>query len=481
MKNKIFNKNDLTFYYQAFPFPKKLISEDALIHKDYILLEEGEEPVLATQSNKRFKHSVCFVIEEELEKTKPHHKNPNRNMKGPNQIQSKNQFRKYEKEENSSGFFDEFKGKTDEKQITQLKRNLANSENKVVSISIIKSVLSDHFSNDRNDHNKLRISDTVNNMEKAINGSNDKEAKETSISEKVTNNVKTTTISADNFFENSDKILLKNMTFTNIPNHIEKMVESNQGKDKSNPISTPDHNEEFNIKDIYRVNDFLKYPKDEPLWYIFHPTAKSSFGPITSVNIEEMFNGKMLVEKSEIRFIDVYNFRNSKPFSFFALKEISSSRFLKEIDISSLLGVAVNISSKERDVSIQLQENKVPNVTCESSSNFTNTNKGHDTNLTQSKANNVYINNPENSSMTEKRSENILNQPKTKNNDPDGIYSSESIYNISSNFHSQFNQQGNRDHGNLAQDKMETRGAKKYRNKTGDINGRTGKINQFNI
>jgi len=475
MKNKFFDKNDSIFYYKPSPFPKNLISEDALIDKDYILLENGEEPELASHPKKRVKYSVCFVIEEEIEKTKGHHNNPYRNFKGPNQIQSKNQFRKFEKEGNSSGFFDEFKGKTDEKQISQFKRNLSNSEIKVGSISIIKSVLIDHFSTDPNDHGKLQSGD-YNNKETASIDSNDKESKEASINEKVTNNVKTTVISADNFFENSDKILSRNISFTNTPNQEEKNVECGQDKDKLNP--TPIQNEEFNIKDIYRVNDYLQYSKDEPLWYIFHPTAKSSFGPITSTNIEEMFNGKMLLEKSEIRFIDVYKFGNSKPFSFFALKEISSHRFLKEIEISSLLKVAVNIRSKERDKSNQQQENKNASVICESSSNFNNANKNQEINLTQSKSGIMSINNQENSLMSEKRSENVINQQKMKNNaSADSIYSPESIYNISSNSHPQLNQQGHRDYNNLAQGKIDSRGAKKYRNNTGDINGRTGKIN----
>lgn len=191
-----------------------------------------------------------------------------------------------------------------------------------------------------------------------------------------------------------------------------------------------------------------------------------------------MFNGKMLLEKSEIRFIDVYKFGNSKPFSFFALKEISSDRFLKEIEISSLLRVAVNIRSKERDVSIQQQENKIASVKCESNSNFNNANKNQEINLTQSKTGIMSINNPENSLMSEKRSENVINQPKMKNNiSAESIYSPESIYNISSNSHPQFNQQGHRDINNLAQGKIDARGAKKYRNNTGDINGRTGKMN----
>jgi hypothetical protein len=90
----------------------------------------------------------------------------------------------------------------------------------------------------------------------------------------------------------------------------------------------------------------LKYGKDEPLWYLFHPVAKSSFGPCSTSNLEEMYNGQMVNGQSEIRFIDIYNLKNRKPFTFFKLKELDNPKFLENIDVSTLLTNAITLNCR---------------------------------------------------------------------------------------------------------------------------------------
>jgi len=74
--------------------------------------------------------------------------------------------------------------------------------------------------------------------------------------------------------------------------------------------------------------------------------AKSSFGPCSTANLEEMYIGNMVNGQSEIRFIDIYNLKNQKPFAFFRLKELDNPKIVENIDISSLLSNAIALNCK---------------------------------------------------------------------------------------------------------------------------------------
>lgn len=97
----------------------------------------------------------------------------------------------------------------------------------------------------------------------------------------------------------------------------------------------------IDFRNIHRINKYLNYGKEEPLWYIFHPIAKSSFGPCSSENLEEMYSGGMVDGQSEVRFIDIFNIKNKKPFEFFKLKDLEDVKIIEEIEISSLVKNAV--------------------------------------------------------------------------------------------------------------------------------------------
>lgn len=322
MKNKI-EKNDLIFYYQEYTFPTHLVAEDVLRHKEAIFNDHSEEPELA-KSTKKIKYSQCFVLEDEIE-----HKGKGGFRKGgqigkpphkPYQNQRENVWRKNEPEENT-GFFDDFKGKTDVKQVAQFKRNLEVSVSNETSISIQKSMYLDYL----NKTVEIKPLNTLKYYEPSENV------------------LIPNSLSADNFFDNADKI----MCTISQPDSSTKTTNKSKSK-LSQAFNNIDPNPNVvNIDQIFKINEFLHYPKEENLWYIFHPTAKSSFGPISSPNIKEMYESKMLTGQSEIRFIDIYNLRNKKPFSFFVLKEIEYPNFLEEIEISPLLKVAVAMKSKQ--------------------------------------------------------------------------------------------------------------------------------------
>jgi hypothetical protein len=361
MKNKNFDKNELLSHYEPSSFPKKKIMQDVLIHKELILSENGETPEIINKSNKNTNYSNCFVIEEEIEKPKGYAgKKNSQNTKGSHKLHNKNiNWRKNEPEQNSGGFFDEFKGKTDEKQVSQFKRNLVNTEIREGSLSIINSVFIDHLLKDANSNlNEQEILNRLKDKEDSEFSKTKNKSMELIHSDIMphTSHFKTTTISADNFFENADQLLERKLTNTNEQITKENKKDLNSEFPTIKQIPQKEIEDVFNIKNIYKINDCLQYPNDDPLWYIFHPVAKSSFGPITSKNIEEMYNGKLLNEKSEIRFIDVYTLKDHNPFKFFQLSEISREGFINEIDISSLLRAAVNI--KSREIQEKPQENK---------------------------------------------------------------------------------------------------------------------------
>jgi hypothetical protein len=285
MKNK-FAKNDLIFYFQFQEFPTSQISSCAMKHKELIFNDEAEESILS-QINPKTKYSNCFVIDDEDSKQRTGGFKKNPITKGPPKQNPKpNVWIKNEPEENFD-FFDDFKGKTDEKQVEKFKRNLEISFSKENSISITKSTFNDHL-----DPSYVPAEEVF---------------------------------SADNLFDNADKILGLTTTTLNI-----KKVDRPELKTDPNPKIV-------NMEFLFVVNESLNYPKDEQLWYIFHPAAKSAFGPLSSPNIKEMYDSKMLDGNSEIRFIDIYNYKNKKPFTFFSLKEIENTSFLENIEFSPLL------------------------------------------------------------------------------------------------------------------------------------------------
>lgn len=88
---------------------------------------------------------------------------------------------------------------------------------------------------------------------------------------------------------------------------------------------------------ISLVNEKLNYPIEKPLWYIFHEGAESAYGPLSSKNIMEMLDIKMLNENSKIRFIDVFVYRGKDQFKFFQIKEIKLDNFHDNIKLSDLI------------------------------------------------------------------------------------------------------------------------------------------------
>lgn len=93
----------------------------------------------------------------------------------------------------------------------------------------------------------------------------------------------------------------------------------------------------FDIKVLQKYNKKLQYPENLPLWYLFHPMIKSSFGPMTTSQIESMYNSKQIFSNSLIRFIDIYERKDTDQFNFFPIKELENENLLNEIIPSKIL------------------------------------------------------------------------------------------------------------------------------------------------
>ena len=91
------------------------------------------------------------------------------------------------------------------------------------------------------------------------------------------------------------------------------------------------------IDKIYLVNKYLNIDKNKPLWYIYHLIAKSSFGPLSSENIYEMYKSNIINGLTLIRLIDIFSIENVDSFNYIKLKEIERKIFCKRIKISSLV------------------------------------------------------------------------------------------------------------------------------------------------
>ena len=136
-----FSKSDLIFYHTRQEFPSHLINKDALNFQDILFSNDNQDP---EPSNKKIKFGNCFVIEDELERKGGYKgKKPFNNQHGKNFNNPPPDSWKGKKEPEDPGFFDNFKGKSDAKQVFAFKRNMELFEIKEMNIMINKTDLID--------------------------------------------------------------------------------------------------------------------------------------------------------------------------------------------------------------------------------------------------------------------------------------------------------------------------------------------------
>jgi len=299
----------MLFAYGLADFPKELIVEACLQHQEILFSKEEHEPEL---NKKKGKYANCYVVEDALESRKKGG-NPkfqkattNSHIKKPTQQahQGSLGWKRGEQpvEEPGTGdFFDNFNGKTDQSKVHKFIK-----EKKFESLLQVTHENNIYLGPESNEDIEMNAKSQVNSISQPhsskkleVNYSKGEKAEEGK--------------NIDKFFEDFD-------------------TSSSQSK-------------EFNISCIYKVNDFLSYPKEEPLWYFYHEAAKSSFGPISSKRLEEMFHGKIIEPSNQVRFIDIFSHKLclKKPFAYFKLSDINRPNFVSDIELSNLFYAAEQI------------------------------------------------------------------------------------------------------------------------------------------
>ena len=120
-------------------------------------------------------------------------------------------------------------------------------------------------------------------------------------------------------------------------------VEANEIKDinlknftQQNFTAKEDFSSTINFKKINEINNQLRYPNNKPLWYIFHNETNSSFGPLSTNQLENLFFEKVIDSSTKIRFIDLIKFKNKGNFEYVELKDLESNDIIFEIEMTGL-------------------------------------------------------------------------------------------------------------------------------------------------
>lgn len=276
--------SELISKFKASKIPSSKFPKDFLIHQDLVFNTESTTPSVST--NLDFNNS--FISE-----SKKFNNYNNHPTSSGNAFQKGKNSQKVDEESND--FFDNFKGKFNPKDVSTFKRNAEMLSRNAVSIQYTKKKFVDLLDKSK----------------------------------------KVDFYSVDDFFGVDD----------------EKQVEESNANEAKDKPALQIKEESVFIKSntylaleipecIYLVNEKLGYPKDKPLWYIYHEGAESSYGPLSSKTILEMLNIKLLTIESKIRFIDIFVYRGCPQFEFFNIKDIKRNNFHENIRVSEFAKLA---------------------------------------------------------------------------------------------------------------------------------------------
>lgn len=200
-----------------------------------------------------------------------------------------------EKDEGGNDFFDNFKGKFNQNDVHTFKRNVEVTISNAVNLIVSNNRLLDFIENP------------------GLKSAYKKDG----------------SMSAEEFFSSFEEMGIKKGNFLKIPL----------------------------IDCVYRVNERINYPRNKPLWYVYHAEADSSYGPLSSEDIEQMIINKLLDSEGKLRLIDTFVYKGAKQFDFFQLKELQLDNFIDNLAISSLV-YNFKVSNKNMFRKIDLSEVK---------------------------------------------------------------------------------------------------------------------------
>lgn len=269
-------------YYKTYPYDKfiQLVNKDCLNDKDYIFTDYSQIYNIEDNDIQNKFDSAFAKIEY-----------PYKHSKTSNCI--KRRFFSNTYNDNNDYFFDTFDKKVDKSKFNIFKRNIGLIKQLQNNICIIKNKFID-------------FNESENLFEKT-----------------------TQVFSVEDFFSIADNF------FNDISdNH-------NKEENQINKVESTIDEKEVNIEHICDVNKYLKIDINKPLWYIFHQSAKSSFGPISSEQIAELYTKNVIDGSTLVRLIDIFSYNDLAPFEYFKLKEIDNTSFINHISISNIVKDAV--------------------------------------------------------------------------------------------------------------------------------------------
>jgi hypothetical protein len=292
-----FQRDDLLKKFKKVSFPMVLVSQDCLHHSDIIFNKESSDTQL--QINQKINNVDFFFFETEEKKPKFQKEVPSENFTMGWRTQ---------KNETTNT-----KPKDTKQQKTQQKPKTKNLETKSNDIKPDQPLNNEILSEQQKPKTEETLNDNSNRVAQPFN-------------EQRTGPINQIP-SQMGFNQNQ---MLNYMQQQNVI--FQQLIQPNLMM-QNDPYFDPN----FDFKVLEKYNQKLQFPENLPLWYLFHPMIKSSFGPLTTLQVENMFISKQIFSNSLIRFIDIYERRDHDQFNFFPIKELANESLLNEIIPSKVL------------------------------------------------------------------------------------------------------------------------------------------------
>ena len=117
----------------------------------------------------------------------------------------------------------------------------------------------------------------------------------------------------------------------------------------------PEEIVKINIDNIYTFNTTFNIPKEVETFYFRNKNNGLFFGPVSSLNAQNLYQSNKIDSTFEFRTIDIFSFKDKKPFEFISLKEINKDKWEECIIESPLLKYIQPQSPKEEKEDIKVE------------------------------------------------------------------------------------------------------------------------------
>lgn len=106
----------------------------------------------------------------------------------------------------------------------------------------------------------------------------------------------------------------------------------------------------INIENLYNFNKVFGYPQDQPSFYLRNKIQNIFFGPISTIQIQTLYQSNKIDSNYELRPIDIFAFKDKMIFDFISLKELNNEKWEDIIIISPLLKYTIKEEEKKEVV-----------------------------------------------------------------------------------------------------------------------------------